>query len=306
MLSLTLFLFYAKVYIVNNKKTNMTNPNIPQVLDPGRFIPSIRRNDEFISSLPRASFESMAESEKRESIRRAVAAGAISIAEGLEKKHGGYDLDANLYKLVAGLNDFHEASVIMDELRDEYDSAYYMPPKEKRIFYDHKDKITEFNHVLKEVINVGASRFDFEALLTFMTNMYVAGSRPEHEEAESFHSQARFAIIGMRNEVAVEQLLIAGDIDHEPGTKRQDDEGGDIVVQTVFIDLKASEKSAEKAKRRARMAGRNPDLVVWSHIYLEDFEGQLALPYRKNEEILGRLLPDLKKALASEGEQLAA
>ncbi|MDN5275231.1 MAG: hypothetical protein JWP06_1132 [Candidatus Saccharibacteria bacterium] len=282
----------------------MTNPNTPQVLNPGRFVTSIRHDSEFLGGLPKAEYQSMPQDQKRESMQRAIAAGALSIAERLEKEHGEYDLDANLYKLVAGLDDFHRGSVAMDQLRDEYGSPHYMPPPEKQDFYDHKDKITEFNHVLREVINAGASRFNFDELLIFMTNMYIASSGSK--DAQSFHAQARMTIVGMRNEVAIEQLMIAAGVEYNLGTAAQDSVGGDIVIQGVLIDVKASEKSAEKAKQKAKRSGRNQDRIVWSHIEFADYEGGLMLPYKKNDEILQKLLPDLRIALASEQQQLSA
>lgn len=282
----------------------MPNPNKPSSLNPGHFVSSIRRDERFLGNLPKTNYESMPADEKRESIQRAIAAGAISISERLRKERGEYDLDANLYSLVAGLHDFHEGSIVMDQLRDEYGSAHHMPAKEKQDFYDHKERITEFNHVLREVINAGASKFNFDELLTFMTTMYVAANG--REGMNSFHSQARMAIIGMRNEVAVEQLLISGGVEYDLGTQDQDSKGGDVVIQGVLIDVKASERSAENAKLKARQSGRNPDRIVWSHITFEDYEGRLTLPAQKNEEVLQALLPDLRKALASEGQQLAA
>lgn len=276
----------------------MRHTEIPDTLDPNRFTSTIRRQPEFLEELPqREVFSKLAPEKKREYIQRAIAASALSIAGRIEKKKGEYDLDANLYRLVGELGDFYDDQRTLESLREQYDSPRFMPDSERQLFYDAKENITQFNHTLREVINVGAAQFNFNDLLTFMTNMHIASNG--RDTTGAFHEQARTAIIGMRNEMAFEQVLISGDYDYELGSVEQDATGGDFIIEGVPIDIKASERTAEEARDKARHEGRNPDLILWSHIHFEDYEGKLTLPYKKNADVLARVEGDIKQAISS-------
>lgn len=266
-------------------------------LDPRRFTQSIRDTPRFREELPDTPFAELTPEARRESLLRAVASGAISIADTLERQRGEYDLDANLYRLVGNLNSFHEGSLVIDRLREQYQTPRYMPRAEKKTFYDNKGRVTEFNHILREVINAGASRFGFNNLLTFMTNMNAASGN--RENTGEFHAQARAALVGMRNEIAVEQVLIGAGIDYELGTLEDDAEGGDIIIENIPIDIKASLNATQRAQEKARQFGRDPNRIIWSHIQFEDYEGQLTLPYRLNGAVYAKMKPDLDKALHS-------
>lgn len=276
----------------------------PETLNPRRFTSAIGQQAEFLGAMPtHERFSELDEGERRHYRKRAIAAGAIAHAHRLEKERGEYDLDANLFKLVAGLEAFYVNQSAITDLTDDYDNPRHMPPKDRQKFYRSKDALIEFNDTLHEVINVGASKFNFHELLTFMTNMHVAAGG--HGTAARFQEQAREALIGMRNEVAFEQILIANGIDFTPGTTEQDKEGGDVEINKVLIDVKASWESAARAKQKAAKAGRNPNLIIWSHIEFEDFEGQLTLPYAKTSEIFAKLKPDLARAVPSLDQMVA-
>ena len=266
-------------------------------LNPNKFISRIRTSNEFLGNMPKAKHDELPENQREQAIHRAIAKGALSLA-GHERATSGNELDANLYEMVSGLQDFYESSRTLDELRDRYGSPKRMPPAERDRFYDSKEAIIGFNDTLVEVINSGASNFDFGELLGYMTNMFSASNHNRRRVAD-FQARAREALVGMRNEMAVEQLLIAGGIDYRRGTVEEDSKGGDYIIEGVPFDFKSDEYSAEKARLRAEEGGYDSSTIVWSHIRFEDFEGKLTLPYDKCAPILAELKPELDAAIAA-------
>lgn len=116
-------------------------------------------------------------------------------------------------------------------------------------FREAKAMIRRFNDALQDIIDTGANHLSFDDLLNFMTTMY----RKSHGSSpEAFKNEARSTLIGMRNELAVEQALIASGIEYEQGTDEDDAKGGDIIVNGVRIDIKSSHELAEEAKQQAR------------------------------------------------------
>lgn len=270
------------------------------ILDPSHFIAQISRSPEFQTALPRKNIDTMPPDELGRHRRRAVALGAAAIARHLEQERGNsYDLEANLMSLIAHMNSFYEGQRGVNAYRDRYDDMKLrdIPEKARAHYRMNKQKVTDFNHVLREVINAGAPQFDFNELLVFMTTQHIAmGGRDTQQE---FHDMARSSLVGMRNEIAVEQVLIANGVNYELGTAEQDARGGDFIIEDTMIDVKASPRTAEDAKQEAIRYGRNPNLIVWSHINFDDFEGKLTLPARLNQSVGHRLLPDIDKAVAS-------
>lgn len=275
------------------------------LLSPRRFTSAISNDPEFLGALPKIDFRNLDPAERRAHQQRAIARGALSISRRLEHEKGEHDLDAHLYKLVGKLDSFYSGSRAIDELRNRYGTPRSMPPNVRQEFYHKKEDVTEFNHTLHEVMNVGArplGKTGFNDLLGFMTKMHVAAHG--RETADDFYKKARETIIGIRNEMGTEQVLIAGGVDYEIDPE-MDRFGGDITVNNVPIDVKASPTSAKHAQEKARLEGRNPDTIIWSHINFEDFEGRLDLPRDTATAIFSKLKPDLDKAVRSHHTQLA-
>ncbi len=272
-------------------------------LNPHVFAGAIRRDPDFLRSLPQIPVAELDQEKFREQRQHALAKGALAIADRLEQRNGEYDLNANLFRLVGQLGDFQNNTTIVNTLRERYGNATMMPRDIKDRYYNHKKGLSEFNHTLHEVINAGASRFNFRQLVEFMTTMYMATGN--HDDISSFTTNAKRHIVGMRNEMSFEQLLIAGGYNYTLGTVEQDAEGGDIIVEGVPIDLKASQFSVERALETAHENGYYDDNVLWSHIEPQDYKGQLTLPYDKVDEVLARLKPDLDHMLDSRHRQSA-
>lgn len=203
----------------------------------------------------------------------------------------------DLTKLVTKLQDFYHASRTLDYLRHHYGNPHNMTPHDRDRFYDSKDSIIRFNDALVDVISTNASAFDFEELLTFMTNRFTADNGPEY--AADFHERAREALVGMRNEVAVEQLLTTGGVQFRRGTVAEDGKGGDLFIEDVPIDFKSDEYSAKRARMRVEEDGYDGSSIVWSHIDFEDFEGKLTLPRERSLAIFAELQPELDAVIAA-------
>lgn len=269
-------------------------PTSKEILDPNRFIGQIRTSEAFLGNLPKTNLRELPKEKREQVLHRAIAASALSLAE--REDNDKNKLDANLFRLVSGLQEFYEDSRMLDHLRNRYHNPGNMPRSEYERFYDGKATIIRFNDALGEVINSGASKFDFGDLLTFMTTMFSASN--QHNVGD-FHDRARQAIIGMRNEMAVEQLLITGGVNFRRGTPEEDGKGGDFIVEGVPIDFKSKEFFAQKARNEAKERGYDGSTILWSHVDFEDFEGKLMLPYNKCVEIFAKLKPELDRVIAA-------
>lgn len=205
--------------------------------------------------------------------------------------------NANLARLVTMLQGFYHASRTLDYLRHHFGNPHNMSPGDRDRFYDSKDSIIRFNDTLVDAIPACAEQFTFEELLSFLTEKFSASDDPKH--AADFHERAREALVGMRNEVAVEQLLNAGGMQFRRGTVEEDGKGGDLFVEGVPIDFKSDEYSAERARMRAEEGGYDSGMIVWSHVNFEDFEGKLMLPHERSLAIFAELKPELEAAIAA-------
>lgn len=274
-----------------------TEQKPPLDLHPRRFVTAIRTQEGFLESLPTENFRGMEPSKKREHLQRAIASSAFTIANEREQTHGDSDLDAHLFRLVGSLGSFYEGAQTLDTLGQRYRSRRDMSPGAARKFATSKEDVISFNHTLREVINVGASKLSFDDLLQFMVKMHVeSGGR---ESMQSFEQQARNRLVGMRDEMAFEQMLIAGDVNYRIGEPEEDAIGGDFIVEGIPIDVKSSEFTARDAKRRATERNRNPHRIIWSHIRPQDYNGRLTLTYDQSKALFSEIEPELAQAIPS-------
>jgi hypothetical protein len=273
------------------------------ILDPERFITRIQTNARFLDRLPKTSRQEPLEGERGHSFHRAIATRAFR-SHLTKQQVTKPSLDTSLFKLAAGLKDFYEDSRTLDYLRDHYGRPQNMSPSDRDRFYDSKSTIINFNDTLVEVIDVGAAHFDSEELLTFMTDVFAATSGQHH--ASDFRERAREAIVGMRNEMAVEQILTAGGVEFRRGTAKEDSKGGDYFIEGVPIDFKSNEDSTRRARMRAEEGGYDSSAILWSHVTPEDFGGELTLPYDKRLAIFAELQPELDAAIAAHKQPYVA
>lgn len=263
-----------------------------ETLQPRKYADAIRTSESFDETM-RSSSEREPEKER---IHRAIAKGALSLAEQRETERGEHDVDANIYRLVSHIDSFYENSVRLDELRAKYGNRN-VPPHIRNEKIAKRAEVIEFNDALQETINAGASKFDFHELLHFMTSMRAMSSGPEN--LDDFHKRAKESLIGIRNEMAFEQVLIYAGVDYRVGTTEEDTKGGDFIVNGTPIDVKSSQFSAERAQQNAKRNGYDGSGIIWSHINFEDFDGKLMLPFEKCEAVWHELEPELAAATGS-------
>jgi hypothetical protein len=274
--------------------------NSESPLNPIRFISAINSNESFLRALPERDGQKDSPELRRERQKLAIARGALSEAQKRETERGASDLDANLFALIGKLGSFYEGQHTMGRLLNTYGSPHRMRPKEKLAYYKNKEKVIGFNHTLHEIINAAGTKppFDFSELLSFMTQMHIRGGG--QATAQDFNTAAGSRLVGARNEMATEQVLIYGGVDYENGTVDDDGMGGDIIIGNVLIDVKAGELTARRAQEKARQEGHNPKTIIWSHIEFEDFKGGLILPKERNAPVFTALKPDIDAAIDSE------
>lgn len=167
-------------------------------------------------------------------------------------------------------------------------------------FRANKRTITKFNHLVLDVIdastvhNPNEPNITFQDLVQFMTQQYTVMSGDSN--TARFQGMARSTVAGMRNEFAVEQLLIKYGVEFDSGDERDDARGGDIIVNNTRIDLKASEERAAAAQAKAAKNGYNPHRIIWSQIKAEDFKGELTLSPEAEERVARDLIPLINRA----------
>jgi hypothetical protein len=116
-----------------------------------------------------------------------------------------------------------------------------------------------------------------------MTNMYTAINGQENQQ--QFYDLARRHLVGMRDEVAFEQILMATDIDYRLPTTEEDRSGADFIIYGVGVDVKSSEYTADRARKQAMRRGKDADHIIWSQIKPEDYNGKLTLPLKRVDEL---------------------
>lgn len=198
---------------------------------------------------------------------------------------------AAAYSIAAKSGDFFAAQQKLDTLRMSRERL------DRSEFLAARNEVIDFNHTLHDALDVIGNRYNFHELLTFLDQSYATTSGGRGNKL--FHERMKEAIVGMRNELAVEQVLISEGIEYQLGTLEEDAKGGDFIISGVPVDVKSSFFSAEKAKREASRHGRNPDTIIWSQIDFEDFEGRLSLPYEKVAAVGKKLLPKIERAVSS-------
>ena len=137
-----------------------------------------------------------------------------------------------------------------------------------------------------------------------MTHQYKSISLDPN--TQGFYEDARMHLAGIRNEVAVEQILKDNGVDFEVGTAEDDALGGDFIINGKRIDIKSSLFTAKLRKASKIEKGHDDSGIVWSRIEFEDFEGKLTLSDRVKKRVSKYLIPKINEAAGTNYEALAS
>lgn len=271
-------------------------------LKPRDYVNAVKQQPEYIEAHAGDAPTSPESLIKRHKL--AISLGAHAAAEVMRQEHGKFDIKPRIMDMVSRMDDFydsrqriatHKAELRKDRISDE---AY-------QDFIQAKETVIDFNHTLREVIEVNNNRFNFEDLLVFMTEIHAAINGPDTQQ--EFYDHGQEVLIGMRNEIATEQILLQySDYEFELGDEADDAIGADLIIEGVPFDVKSSPKSTERAQKTALRYGRNPHLVIWSHLKPEDFKGRLTLPAEASKKAAPELIRDVRTGLAAHRMQRSA
>lgn len=272
-----------------------------------RLNENISRNLTYLKALlPLQNRNNLSEDERRRIRRGALASSAIALAHRRENEQGPNDLDSYLYQLIGQTELFYQAQIDLDTFREQTEHMNWrdVPEHEKELFTKNREIVTTYNDTVHEIIKLGATRFNFDELVNFMTDAYVSASG--NNSADDFYQMAHSTVIGMRTEVSVTRLLDHNGIAYTLGSKQQDIKGGDIFIAGTPIDVKTTEFSAQKEKRKARQRHRDPNHIIWAGINEDDYRGQIVLPRDKYDEVSRRLMPQIEAAVGADALRRAS
>jgi phosphoribosylpyrophosphate synthetase len=240
-------------------------------LDPSHIVHKIRTSETFARAQNHPEARKLTqEGRTRASIR--MAANVLKEA----KPSGRLTMDGHAMNITGQLTTLNESIHTLKDLEDNGAS--------------HREKITalthiaKFNHAVKEMIDENSS-LTFSEVFTFIMTMNQAiNGRQTKEDTEAFSTEIRGRLVGMRHEIAVEQMLgYMHDVEYEDATIEDDLNGADIFVSLnglpmLPLDIKASWNTAQIKKTNARLHGADANHIIWSHIDDEDFNGTFRIP----------------------------
>lgn len=258
--------------------------------NPSTFTRSIAGTSEYLRSRS-------AEQDEPGALRRAVALGASALAESHTTENGYKSPEACVYDLISTIDEFARAERQLAALGETDASRAERVP--------HIRSIIRFNHAAKALIDSDPS-IGFNQLVTFTVRMHQAMHRDDPESGDEaidhankvwLHNAVSDRLHGMRNELAVEQILWALDdesLEYEETTIEDELHGVDLFItqngRRYGIDIKASQAAVDKA----RLTSPHPGRIIWSQLSWEDFNGG----FRISDELARKKAPGLKRALS--------
>lgn len=253
-------------------------------LDPRSYMTDVMQSPAYAQERSRTAHETN-QQQRRLNIIGAAAVGARSAAE----TYPSFSFRSNMLKTISGLHDFYQSQTYLDQHSNS--------PAHRRTdkYHEAKRKIINFNHNLRETIEAGANEdVKFSELLSLMSQQYAAltGTR----DVKQFNEYARSAIVGMRNELATEMIMINNGVEFDQGAEEDDAHGGDFIVNGVLLDVKASQNTAWSSQEKAEAKGYDASNIIWSGIKFEDFGDNLMLTAEAEAKAAPRLLNSIDYA----------
>lgn len=236
----------------------------------------IAQSEEFIEdSQERIGFQ--------DKIRRA--ASVIALRETFES--GYRSPNGDLFAVVSKIDDFARAQDELDECR-KYNGTNFRNEKIAPL-----KTIIDFNHAIKDMVDNNPA-LDFHEVTEFITNIYHQSHQKEFstltaeqqtEQISWFHNAVKSALNGMRHELGAEQIIgCLYDVEYKETSVEDELKGVDYFVtideKTFGIDIKASQKAAEKRKDKGFS---NPKHAIWSQLTNDDFGDKFRVPTKVAE-----------------------
>lgn len=238
------------------------------MLDIGEIVTTVGTSEAYRAARNDPDNERLNELDRR---RRSIRLAATALQE---RKPSGYlTPEGHAMNITAQLTTFSQS---LDELNDlrEQGAKHHEKLRPLR-------KVAEFNHAVKDMIDNNPS-LQFTEVLNFIMNMnQQINGNPEHGHA--FEDQVRGILVGMRHEIAFEQMLgYMPDVEYREATIEEDLQGADIFVSLnnspmVPIDVKAGAEKTQVSKEQAHNRGYDSSHIIWSHILDEDFNGSFRI-----------------------------
>jgi len=259
----------------------------------GPLVEQIGSSDTYTLARNDSANEGLSELDIR---RRSIRLAAINLQE--TRPSGRRSLEDHKLNITAQLTTFGQSLQELNKLEKQGAQRQERLPALRRV--------AEFNHAIKEMVDDNQS-LRFAEVLSFITNMNQQINGSEHA-GEGFEQEIRGRLVGMRHEIAYEQIIgrMPGVECRQP-TVDEDLNGADIFVSfndspMVPIDVKASFETAQSAQAEASRRGFDASHIVWSHVNDEEFDGG----FRISEEVIaaksGYVYNDLLNAVVQQNE----
>lgn len=201
--------------------------------------------------------------------RRRKAIGVAASALTGETKSGYMSTEGHAMNVTAKLTYFRDSLDKLHHLRAVGSRHHEKLPALR--------KIAEFNHAVKDMVNSNPS-LGFAEVLSFILKMD-QNINGRNTGGHEFETEVRGVLIGMRHEIAFEQILgYIPEAEYKETTVEDDLNGADILISLdnsplTAIDIKASYETTQRSKNEATWYGFDSSHIVWSHINEEDFNG---------------------------------
>jgi len=252
--------------------------------DTGYIVHKIQTSEAFVRAQNDAETQYLSETDR---IHKSVRMAANVLKN--EKPSGYLSPEGHAMNITAQLTTFSDSIHEIHELRQDHASHAEKLPALLRI--------AEFNHAVKEMVSSNPS-LGFGDVLSFIVDMNrnINGNRGG---GRRFEEEVRGVLVGMRHELAVEQMLgYMDDVEYREATVAEDLKGADVFVSVggspMFpIDIKSSLEKTERSRAAAEYSGFDGSYIVWSHINDDDFNGSFRISHEVAQSRSASLHNDL-------------
>jgi hypothetical protein len=259
-------------------------------LTPRKLLTDMISSDSYRETFDGVNINGLSSDEKLSMRAHGLGAAALQLAQENTRESGYKTLDGHIYTLLAACNSSLAAQQKLDQLR------YAKSTREEKIPY--LEKVVDFNHTLREVIDAGGSSLTPTSLFSMLGEMYQLMYGPDNVSA--FTQELRRKFTGMRHEIGFEQIIAnMPDVEYINATPKEEIiDGIDMKIKYMGIilpsDIKASQDSATKAQENDW--GKNK-LYIWSHLQNQDFGNKFRISNTLAEQKAQEIRPILRDAV---------